>query len=370
MELLDLDNIFTDEEVGKILGEIEAEPKNGEQDETNQENEEPVVEDLDSEFLNHDPESVGNTESPSQAQPSSPANNLFTSIAKALREEGVFPDLDDETLKGITDAGSFRKFFDNQIDSRLDERQKRVSEALDNGVQPSEVQGYENAIAYLNGITDEALSANNEQGEEIRKRLIYQDLINRGYSQEKAVREVKKSLDAATDIDDARDALVAAKEFFTSRYKAVLDNAKSARQKAEDDAKKEADSFKKSIMEDKKFFGSVEIDNDTRRRVFDTVTKPVKKDENGKAYTELQWYQKTNPTDFIKNLGLMYVLTDGFKNLDQLIGKQVKQETAKGLRGLEQIINNTQRNPDGSLKLMSGVSDDPESFFGEFELDV
>ena len=372
MESLDLDNIFTDEEVSRMLGELEAEPKESEEQVTqNQEQDETVVEDLEDEFSQIGPESVGNAESPSRTQPSSPtSNNLYSSIAKALCEEGVFPDLDDETLSGVNDAKGFRKLIEDQIKAGLDDRQKRISEALENGVQPTEVQGYENAIAYLNGITDEALTANDERGEELRKQIIYQDLVNRGYSQEKALREVKKSLDAATDIEDARDALAANKEFFGSRYKALLDNAKAARKQAEDAEKNQAEGLRKSIMEDKNFFGSVELDRDTRNRVYEALTKPFKKDSDGRFYTDVQWYQKNNPSDFVKNIGLLYVLTDGFKSVDKLIGKQVKQEHAKGLRGLEQVINNTQRNPDGSLRLMQGVNTDPESFFDDFELDI
>lgn len=370
METLDFNNIFTDEEVGKLLGEIEAETESGEETKETTQEEEPVVEDLEDEFLNHNPESVGNAESPSQTQPSSPANNLFSSIAKALCEEGVFPDVDEEVLTKITDAKGFRELVENQIKAGLDEQQKRVSEALQNGVAQTDVQAYEGTISYLNSITDDMLSANNEEGEELRKRIIYQDLINRGYSQDKAFREVKKSLDAATDLEDARDALAANKEFFSSRYKAILDNAKAERKKAEDDIKNQTENFKKSIMEDKKFFGSVELDKATRKRVMEAITKPVKKDDDGRTYTDMQWYQKNNPTDFIKNVGLLYVLTDGFKNVDQLINKQVKQETAKGLQGLERVLNSTQWGPDGSLKLMSGVATDRESFLDDFELDV
>jgi hypothetical protein len=43
--------------------------------------------------------------------------------------------------------------------------------------------------------------------ENFRKSLIFQDLINRGYSQQKAEKEVQKSINAGTDIDDAIDAL-------------------------------------------------------------------------------------------------------------------------------------------------------------------
>ena len=78
-----------------------------------------------------------------------------------------------------------------------------------------------------------------------------------------------------------------------------------------------------------------------------------------------------NRTDFLKYIGLVYTLTDGFKNLDGLIKNKVRKETKKGLRELEHTLNNTARNTDGSLRFTSGVNEDPESFIGKgWDLDV
>lgn len=375
MDVLDADNIFTDEEIGKILGDISADDTGEDKvNEEVQEDDEPVVEELEDEFSDT-PESVGNDkEPPARPEHGSPTpqnQNLFHSIAAALREEGVFPDADDDSIDGVKDAGSFRDLINRQIEAGLTEQQKRISNALSNGVQPDEVQQYEGALAFLDQVTEEALTANNSDGEELRKRIIYQDLINRGYSNEKAIKEIKKSLDAGTDIDDARDALQGNREYFQSRYNALLDNAKAQRQQAEEAYNQRAERFKKSLMEDNKVFGSVDIDKDTRRRVLDVLTKPTKRDDSGKYYTELQWAQKEDADQFSRNVGLLYVLTDGFKNVDKLIGQQVKQRTRQGLAELERVINDTQRNPDGSLNLLTGVSTDSNSFFdGDFELDI
>lgn len=375
-EFLSADNIFTDEEVGRMLGGLDddhgKEPSN-EQEENETQEDEPVVEDLEEVFSNRqEPKSVGNEGEPPAPGSGSPTpTNLFKSIAAALREEGVFPDLDDDTLNGVNDAGSLRKLFDDAISAGLTEQQRRVSEALNYGVQPSEIQQYESALQYLNAINDEALEARNEQGDELRRRLIYQDLINRGYSQEKAFKEVKKSVDAGTDIEDAKDAFIANKEFFNGRYQSIVDNAKQQRKQAETAYNERAKNFEKSLLEDKKVFGDIDLDKGTRKRVLDVLTKPTKRDDNGRYYTELQWAQASDPDKFSRNIGLLYVLTDGFTSVEKLIAPQVKQRSAKGLADLERVINDTQRNPDGSLRLMSGVNTDPESFFsGDIQLDI
>lgn len=45
-----------------------------------------------------------------------------------------------------------------------------------------------------------------------------QDYLNRGYSQARAEREYNKSVQAGTDIEDAKEALTGNREHFQSKY--------------------------------------------------------------------------------------------------------------------------------------------------------
>ena len=54
---------------------------------------------------------------------------------------------------------------------------------------------------------------------------------------------------------------------------------------------------------------------------------------------------------FLRNLALFHI-TDGFKNLDNLVKDRVKKEVRKGQRELEHVINNTSRHNDGSLNIL------------------
>ena len=65
--------------------------------------------------------------------------------------------------------------------------------------------------------------------------------------------------------------------------------------------------------------------------------------------------------DFIKNIGLIFTLTNGFKDLNGLVKGKVNLELKKNIRELEHKLNNTSRTIDGNLKFTSGVSDDAES---------
>ena len=381
MEELDLNNILSPEEMDNLFDEEGSEtqetpPESTEEKEKNKETTEVQV---DAEDL-FESESVGSGTEDKQGKEdtipdrsgTSPKTNFYSSIASALKEDGIFQNLDDDKAKEIKDAESFAQAMRDEVTAQLDERQKRIDEALNAGIEPSEIQKYEKTLNYLDSIKDENISDESEQGEQLRRQLIYNDFINRGYSKERAQREVKKSFDAGTDIEDAKESLKSNKEFFKNSYDSIVEEAKKAEEKEIEERKKDAETLKKNILEEEKVFGEIQIDKATRQKVFDNISKPVYKDpETGELFTALQKYEMDNRLDFLKNVGLIYTLTDGFKNLNGLIKGKVKKEVRKGLRELETTINNTARTSDGNLKFATGVDEDPESYVGKgWHLDV
>ena len=386
-EELSLDNILGAEEIENLFVEDDetqdTPPANGEppkeEEEPNKDKEETTeVVDVDNLFTDT-PESVGsgkeNTEEKEDTTPKGDGTspkNFYSSIAKALKEEGIFPDLDDDGLSKVKDPEDFRDLIDQQIKAGLDERQKRIDEALNAGVEPTEIRKYENTINFLDSIKEENISDEGDKGEKLRKDLIYQDFINRGYSKERATREVQKSFNAGTDIDDAKEALKSNIDFFKDKYDELVNDAKSEAEQEERERKEQAEKLKSSILNDKDVFGDLSVDKSTRQKIYDNIAKPVYKDpETGEYFTAIQKYEMENRTDFLKNIGLLFTLTDGFKNLDGLVKGKVKKEVKKGLRELEHTLNNTARTSDGNLKFVSGVDEDPESFIGKgWNLDV
>lgn len=386
-EELSLDNILGAEEVENLFvedGETQdtppanGEPPKKEEEPGKDEEETTEVVDVDNLFTDT-PESVGsgkeNTEEKEDTTPKGDGTspkNFYSSIAKALKEEGIFPDLDDDGLSKVKDPEDFRNLIDQQIKAGLDERQKRIDEALNAGVEPTEIRKYENTISFLDSIKEENISDEGDKGEKLRKDLIYQDFINRGYSKERATREVQKSFNAGTDIDDAKEALKSNIDFFRDKYDELVNDAKSEAEQEERERKEQAEKLKSSILNDKDVFGDLSVDESTRKKIYDNIAKPVYKDpETGEYFTAIQKYEMENRTDFLKNIGLLFTLTDGFKNLDGLVKGKVKKEVKKGLRELEHTLNNTARTSDGNLKFVSGVDEDPESFIGKgWNLDV
>lgn len=381
MEELNMNNLLSADEINNLFSEDtnveETQETSPESEETRKETttEEINVDDLftdTSESVGSEDDSKEKEDTKTEKSGSSPKNNNFySSIAKALKVDGVLPELADEDADKIQDPEDFAELIEKHIQSKFDERQKRIDDALNSGVGANVIKEYENTLQYLNSITEEQLNAEGEEGEDIRRRLIFQDLINKGYTQEEAVEEVKDIFEAGTDIKKALRAKTSNIDFFQKGYNKVLSDAKEAANKEKKEREQQTEALRKSILEDSKVFGELELDKTTRQKVFDAIAKPIHKDENtGELYTALGKYEKENKTDFLKYVGLVFTLTDGFKNLDGLVKTKVNKEVKKGLRELEHTLNNTSRTSDGNLKFVSGVNDDPNTFLSKWDLDV
>ena len=377
MEGLSLDNIMTGEEAANLFSQEQESTEENEVEapKDKEENKEATeVVDVDSLFT-EEPESVGsgdnNKEKEDTSSKEGTSPNFYSSIAKTFAEDGVFQNLDEEALSKINDAESFLDLVEQQVQSKLDEKQKRIDQALNAGIEPTQIQRFENNMKILNSITEDSISEEGEKGENLRKNIIYEDYIQKGFSKERAIKAVERSIAAGTDIEDAKEALQSCKDQVNKAYNDAIKKAEEEKANEEKELKEQAEALKKSILSDKKPFGDLEIDKSTRQRVFDAISKPVFTDpETGERLTALQKYEADNHNDFMKYVGLTYVLTDGFKSLDGLVKGKVKKEVGKSLKELEHTLNNTARNSNGTLKFTSGVSSDSESAFSRYTLDI
>lgn len=376
MEELSFDSILNQDEIDSLFDDSNIEDNVPDEEHKNDDNENKdttEVLDVDDLFSTDKPESVGSEENKDKGDTASDeaedssSKNFFSSIAKAFKEDGILPDLDDSTVNSADDLAEAMR---DHIKSLLTEEQQRISRALDAGVENTEIQNYERILDYLDSISEDSLKDESDKGEALRKQLIFQDYINRGYSKERAEREVKKSIDGGTDIEDAMEAVQSNIEYFKGKYTDIIESAENEKTKAIEDQKKEAERLKKDILDTDTVYGDIKLDKATRQKVFDSITKPIYKDpKTGRVYTAVQKYELENKSDFLKNLGLLYTLTDGFKNIDNLVKGKVKKEVKKGLKNLENTINSTSRNSDGNIRFASGNSD-ANSSFNTFTLDI
>jgi len=368
MEFLSMDNILSQEDIDGLFGDTNTDSEETEvkEEESQKEDEDISEESLFEGTETKEEQGEGEGSKPTKTE-ESPNNNFYSSIAQALKEDGILTSLQENTK--VSSSEELAKAIQEEVNSRLEETQRAIKEALEVGIEPSEITKHHNIINYLSSMKDEDISKEGKEGEDLRKNLIYQDFINRGYSKERAEREVTKSLNSGTDIEDAKEALASNKEFYTSAYNKLLEEAKKEK---EEELKKEqelVESLKKEVLESKNILGGIEIDKKVREKALINITKKVHKDpDTGELLTELQRYQKEHYKEFVANLSLIFTLTDGFKNIEKIASKKINKEMKSNLERLEKTIASTSRNSDGSINFASGIS--PESSFGDFSLDI
>jgi len=394
MEALGFDNIMGAEEIDTLFSDMDdnqPEETGGEEDrqdnpdnpeehgDTTNKTTEVDPEDLFGDEEEDKPESVGSEKKNNEEKGGSSADdgggtspsNFYSSIANAMAEDGIFPNLDEETLNKVVDAETLSDAIEAEIKARFDEGQQRILDALKNGVEPSEIRNYENTLSYINSIKESDLMAEDEKGEQLRSRLIYQDFINKGMSPEKAQKLTQRSIDAGTDVEDAKEALQSNRDYFQDGYNKLLKDAEKQAEEDRAERKKQQEKLKDSILKDKTIMGDMDVSQDVRKKVYDNIAKPVYRDpETGEYLTAIQRYEMEHRADFLKYAGLFFTLTDGFKDFKSFIKGEVKKEKIKGLRELEHTLSNTRRDANGNLKLVTTQKDDPESFLEGFKLDI
>lgn len=380
---LSFDNIISGDEIENLflLDEDEQSSEDTiQQDDSTEESSENTTTEVNTETLFSDqPESVSSKEkddhsredTTSKDSSNTSQSSFYSSIATALRDEGILPDLDDDFLKKIKTPEDFAKAMEIQVQSKLDAKQKRIDEALGVGIEPDEIKKYENTLNYLEGITNDIIEDESEQGEQLRRNLIYQDYINRGFSEARAKKEMEKSFNAGTDIEDALEAIQSNKEFFNNQYQNLIKEAKQQEEEREKQIKKQAEDLKNAVFSKDPVFKNLNLNETQKKKIYDNLTKPIYKDESGQYLTAIQKAERENRTEFLKKVGVIFTLTNGFKDLDNLVQSAVRKETRKSLRELEHVLSNTSRNADGNLTFFSGASGevDPESKIG-LSLDI
>lgn len=382
---LSFDNILGEQEIETLFTDPEETQEETQEENTQEEENNPAPEkkkESTTEVVNPEelfeetPESVGSgkdkegnkedTAADKDSDGTSPNDNFYSSIANALAVDGIFPNLDEEAVKKAVDAETFSDLIESEINARLDEKQQRISKALENGVEPTDIKRYENTLSYINNVTDAAISEESEKGEQLRYNLIYQDFINKGMTPEKAKKFTDRTVNAGTDVEDAREALQSNKEFFSNEYNRLLQEAQEQADEEKAERAKQAKALETSLMKDKQVFGDMEISNDIRKKAFESISKPVfRNPETGEYMTAIQKYESEHRADFLKYTGLIYAMTNGFKDFDSFAKGKVRKEVKKGLRELEQTLNNTRRGTDGSLRMVTNQKEDPNSYLSE-----
>ena len=344
-DFVDAEDIFGDENPDDEKKTSEDKEDNPEEEENKLPEGEVTAEDL---FGDEEsPESVGDDEDTKEQEETKPkgtgsspkGTNLYSSFAQALYGDGLFKFLDEDTVNGVNDADSFSEAFENEVNARLDDVTRRVKEALDAGVQPSAIARYEKIIERLEQINEKDLTAETEEGSNLRRSIIRQDYLNRGFSPERADKQVNRIMSSdGTDIEDAKDALNSVLAYFKNTYQGLIDEGKAEVEAERQRVEQESKEFKEAMLNKSTLFGDIPIDKATRQKAYDAMIKKVKTTEDGEDLTAVQLYADEHPVEFRVMLGTVYALTDGFTKMGKLLNKSVDRKVKSNLQEIEQRL--------------------------------
>lgn len=284
--------------------------------------------------------------------------NVFSSFANVLNEQGLLPSLDSN--KEINDINDLTEVFKQEINTQakeyiIEKIGEDGYEALEKGITLSEYQQYQEGVETLNNISPDSLSENIE----LSKRIILQDYIAQGLSEDKAYRFLDKTIELGEEavIEDAKNSLQSLKQI----QEVKLEQAKEARNAeiiAEQKKQEKIDNdLKNSIYNANEIIEGLSMTKAMKEKVYKSITGIVSKSPDGIAENKLMKHRRENPIEFDKKLYYLYELTNQFSDFSALISKSKSKATSefeKVLRSNKSQINNDQ----------PGFVNDPDSYGG------
>jgi len=257
---------------------------------------------------------------------------FFSSLVQALKEGGILEDVEDKDIKSQED---FFSVLEESIKARefadLDDTQKEYLEALRAGIPHEEIAAHQRNIEAYNSITEDALTEESADGEDLRRTIITNNFIVKGIVEARAKKLVDKIFDAGEDVSEATEALAELQTVEKKQFEADKQNriaAKKAQEKADKDA---IDRLNKIVKETKELIPGMQIPQTLKNNIVKGLTQPVAFTEDKRPLDIISKYLYDNPIDGRFKLAYILTVTDGMKKMDVLENKKAKNNAFKDL---------------------------------------
>jgi len=270
--------------------------------------------------------------------------NLYSSVAAILHEQGLLPSLDLEN-NGIKSAEDFVKAFNAEKERLVKEEVaaklgEEGAEAIEAGLSVDEFEKYQEEVNTLNSITEDQI----KEDIEFSKRIIYQDLINQGLNQDRALKTLQRIISVGDEavIEDALESIKNIKTFTVNKFEEAKEAKRSqieAEKKAE--IKREND-LKKSIYETEEFIKGISVNKAVKDKVYHNMTNVVGNDPQGRPENQFMRDRREQGSEFDTKLYYFYTITEGFTDFSKLTTKAKSRATKDLEKAFKQhrITNN------------------------------
>lgn len=257
---------------------------------------------------------------------------FFSSLVQALKEGGILEDIEDKDIKSQED---FFSVLEESIKARefadLDDTQKEYLEALRSGIPHEEIVAHQRNIEAYDSITEDALSEETTDGEDLRRTIIMNNFITKGIAEVRAKKLTDKIFDAGEDVSEATEALSELQTIEKKRFELDKQNkitAKKSQEKADKDA---LDKLNKIVKETKELIPGMQIPQTLKNNIIKGLTQPVGFTEDNRPLDIISKYLYDNPIDGRFKLAYILSVTDGMKKMSVLENKKAKSNAFKDL---------------------------------------
>jgi len=256
------------------------------------------------------------TPSEDKSVPSTPLSSLVSTLV----DEGVLPSLDEEELGEIKSASDLIAIINKQVKSNefadLTEDQKEYLTALRSGV-PNEAYRQQKSIeSQYNNIQEYNLESDDSL--ELRKLLIKQDFIIKGYDEATATKYSERSVNLGEDVDDSKAALKRLQEYQKQATSNLLKEAEESKKAAEKAAEERLNTIKDKIKSTEEILPSMKINTKSKDKVYDLLTKPAGQDSNGNPVNAIV-NSMINDQEYLIKLAYLHHITDGMTKWDKIV---------------------------------------------------
>jgi hypothetical protein len=268
---------------------------------------------------------------------------VLTSLAGALKEAGVFSSLEEEDINEIKDVDSLIKAVEKQIKTNeysfLNEEQKEYLEALEAGVPLETYSKVKSNAAQYEAIQDEQI----EKNVNLTYELIRRGFIIDGVSSQKAESLAKLAIKE----EDAVERAIEAKSALIKYELDLIEEEKQAKLEEKNNLIKEEQNkiaaLKSKILEKEELISGIKFNTQTRDKIFNSLTTPVKGDKNGNLKNEVMDLYDSDD-DYKLRLHTLHVITKGFTDFSKI----EKTTKTKAIKDLEEKLNSGEVSNHGS----------------------
>jgi hypothetical protein len=242
---------------------------------------------------------------------------LYSNLANQFKTSGVLPGLEDTAeIKSLEDLNAA---IQKEVDSRLTDTQKTIKEASEAGLDASAVSKQLNVVSKLKSVSEEYISS--DANLEFRKGVIAQDFLSRGYNKERAEIMAQRSIDAGSDVEDAKLALTS---IIGIEEKKIAD----AIQSAKDEENDSINDIKSHLEKNDEVVPGIKLTKEQKDELYKQMTTDLGNKEN--AFIKAQ---KEDPIGSRIKLEAIFFVTKGLTDFS-VFGNAKETDISKNIESL------------------------------------